>query len=255
MRFAYLGSGSRGNGAVIQAGESIVLLDCGFSARETATRLARLGLDPSALQGVVVTHEHSDHISGVGVLARQWQLPVWLTAGTRRAAHRQLGELPDARLFDPHTRFCVGDIEVEPYPVPHDAAEPAQMVFSDGARRIGVLTDAGSVTAHMVSVLDGCDALALECNHDRDMLLKGQYPPALKARVGGDHGHLDNEAAAGLLGRLDTDKLQHVVAVHLSEKNNMASLAQQALAEAMGCSTDWIQVADQDEGLDWCDVL
>lgn len=255
MRFAYIGSGSRGNGAVIQAGDSYVLLDCGFSARETTTRLARLGLDPSALSGVVVTHEHGDHVSGVGVLARQWQLPVWLTAGTLRAARRQLGELPEVRLFDPHTRFSVGDIEIEPYPVPHDAAEPAQMVFSDGARRIGVLTDAGSVTSHMVSVLQACDALALECNHDREMLRRGQYPPALKARVGGDHGHLDNEAAAGLLGQLDTDRLQHLVAVHLSEKNNLAALAQQALAAVMGCGTDDILVADQDEGLDWCDVV
>jgi len=254
MRFAYLGSGSKGNGALVHAGNTMLLLDCGFSAKETLGRLDRAGVDAEDLEAIVVTHEHGDHISGVGAVARKLDIPVWLTAGTGRAAASRLGKIPKIRYFDPHTDFVVGDIQVQPFPVPHDALEPAQFVFSDGASRLGILTDVGSITSHIEQVLSECDALALECNHDSKMLERGPYPQALKQRVAGRLGHLSNFAAAELLEKIDRSRLQHLVAVHLSETNNSPSLAQAALASVMGCGSDQIIVAGQEEGLEWCNI-
>ncbi len=252
MRFASLGSGSRGNATVVASGSTTVLIDCGFSAAETERRLARLGIEAAALDAILVTHEHGDHIAGVAVLARRHGLPVHLTAGTAR--HPKLAELPRLERFNSHRPFAIGDLEITPFPVPHDAAEPAQFVIGDGARRLGMLTDVGCWTPHIERQLSGCDALILECNHDERMLARGPYPPSLKRRVGGEHGHLSNGQAAHLLSRLDHGRLQHLVAAHLSEKNNEAALARRALSEAIGCQAQWIAVAAQDEGLDWRQV-
>ncbi len=254
MRFAWLGSGSRGNAAVVEAGKTRILLDCGFTLRDTGARLARLGLDAGDLTAIVLTHEHSDHMSGVGPLARRHGLPVWATRGTWRAIEGRTGQLPAVHHYDPHKTFSIDDLELHPFPVPHDAREPAQFVFSDGAMRLGILTDIGRPTAHVESMLHGCDALALECNHDRAMLARGPYPPSLKARISGGEGHLDNGAAAALLSRLDTARLRYLIAVHLSETNNSPALAQAALAGALGCGADFVQVADQAGGLPWHNI-
>lgn len=249
MRFASLGSGSRGNGTLIEAGRTTVLLDCGFSLSETRRRLALLGRAPEQLSAIVVTHEHSDHIGGVERLARHHKIPVYATPGTAR--HAKITHLPQLHLFNSHETFSIGDLQVQPFPVPHDAWEPAQFVFSDGQRRLGVLTDVGCWTPHIETQLNGCDALLLECNHDIEMLISGRYPPSLKQRVGGRHGHLSNAQAAELLSRLEHGRLQHLVAAHLSEENNRPQLAQQALAEVVGCEVEWIGVALQDNGLEW----
>jgi phosphoribosyl 1,2-cyclic phosphodiesterase len=177
-----------------------------------------------------------------------------MTAGTQRALNGASAELPAIRPFSPHERFAIDDIEVRPFPVPHDAREPAQFVFSDGATRLGFMTDVGSVTSHMQRALDGCEALVLEANHDIGMLENGDYPPALKARIRADHGHLDNRAAALLLKRLDTTRLTCLVAAHLSQKNNRPELARSVLSEALDVDADWVEVADQDEGLGWRSV-
>ena len=229
------------------------MLDCGFTLKETLSRLARLHVEPERITAVVVTHEHGDHVRGVGAFARKFGVPVWMTAGTWRACRAQsgAGPLPDIRLFSSHSVFAIGDVQVEPFPVPHDAHEPAQFVFSDGARRLGVLTDTGCSTPHIECCLNACDALLLECNHDRDLLFSGDYPPSLKERVGGRLGHLDNAASAAILGRLDTSRLTHLVAAHLSEKNNTPALARWALASVLGCAESWIGIADQDRGLGW----
>jgi phosphoribosyl 1,2-cyclic phosphodiesterase len=253
MRFALLGSGSEGNALVVQVGQTRVLLDCGFSLSEAVSRLARLDLQAGQLDGIVVTHEHGDHISGVARLARKFNLPIWLTHGTLRTQNAAFAELPVTGI-NPHQAFAIGEVQVQAYPVPHDAAEPVQFVFSDGVRRLGVLTDAGSATPHIESILSGCHALVLECNHDAQMLAAGDYPYSLKQRVGGRYGHLNNAEAAALLKRLDRSRLQHVVAAHLSRKNNAAELAREALGEVLGCEPDRVAVATQDQGLDWFEI-
>lgn len=249
MRFAYLGSGSKGNAALVEAGATTVMLDCGFSLIEAEARLARLGRAPSAIAAIVVTHEHADHLGGVARFARRHRVPVWMTPGTWAAARDR--DIPELRLFSCHESFALGDLELHPMPVPHDAREPCQFVFGDGALRLGVLTDAGHVTAHIVERLAGCDALVIECNHDVDMLLDGPYPPRLKQRVVGQLGHLNNGQARDLVGRLPAARLQHVVAVHVSEVNNTPVLARGALAEGLGCEPGDIELACQAGGLDW----
>ena len=250
MRFALLGSGSQGNALIVEADGTRILLDCGFSAGETARRLGRLGLEPEQLTAVLVTHEHDDHVGGVARLARKFDLPVWATPGTMRSLEALFDGVRVHRI-EGYACLCIGAIEVQPFPVPHDAREPAQFVFSDGAKRLGVLTDTGCVTAHIRRVLDRCDALVLEANHDLDLLALSDYPEMLKRRIAGRFGHLDNAQAAGLAGSLDCTRLQHMIAAHLSQSNNHPDLAQAALAGALGCGSDWIGVAEQDAGLDW----
>lgn len=254
MRFACLGSGSEGNALVVEAGDTRILLDCGFGLRETATRLGRLGLVPGELDAIIVTHEHSDHIGGVMRLAARYALPVWVSHGTH-AYLANLNQVPtDCHLFDSHSPFAIGALSVHPFPVPHDAREPTQFVFGDGRVRLGVLTDTGCTTPHIQAMLSGCEALVLECNHDAAMLANGPYPPALKRRVAGNYGHLDNAAAAELLRALDTARLQHIIAAHLSRKNNTPRLAREALAAALGCEQEWIGLADQDTGFGWREI-
>lgn len=251
MRFAILGSGSQGNCLVVEARNTRLLLDCGFSVGETLRRLARLGLAPEQLSGILVTHEHEDHVGGVARLARKLGVPVWLTPGTLRGLEGLFAGMDDVHLLEGYAPLCIGDLEVHPFPVPHDAREPAQYVFGDGARRLGVLTDTGCATPIMVRLLSACDALVLECNHDPGLLAAGDYPPALKQRIAGRFGHLDNATAATLLGALDCSRLQHLVAAHLSQSNNRPDLARAALSAPLACSADWVAIADQDSGLDW----
>ena len=255
MRFASLGSGSEGNGLVVQSGATCILMDCGFKVSDTVARLARLQLSPENLSGIVVTHEHGDHISGVARLARQYAIPVWLTHGTLRAQFKTLGRLASVTEIDSHNAFNILDLQIQPYAVPHDANEPVQFVFSEGSKKLGVLTDTGRSTPHIEATLSGCDALVLECNHDSDLLADSHYPYSLKQRVGGNYGHLNNVDAAALLASLDNSRLQHIVAAHLSRTNNTPQLARQALSSALNCAEDWVAVATQDEGLDWRVIL
>lgn len=250
MRFASLGSGSAGNALVVQAGTTTLLLDCGFSVSATLQRLQRLQLDAGTLSGILVTHEHGDHIGGVAGLARRFDLPVWMTHGTRRFRPQAFAGVT-VHEISPHQRFSIGDIEVQPCPVPHDAAEPVQYVLGDGARRLGLLTDTGNITPHIETTFAGCHALVLECNHDTEMLRTGRYPPHLKQRVGGPLGHLNNQQAAEFLARLDAACLQHIVAAHLSEHNNTPDLAVRAICDALSCAEREIAVAMQTTGLDW----
>lgn len=253
MRFASLGSGSAGNALVVEVNQTRLMLDCGFNIKETSARLARLNLAPGDITGIVITHEHDDHAGGAFKLAAKYHIPVWLTYGTLKMVTRYFPNQHDLQLHvvDSHTAFAIADIEVQPYPVPHDAREPIQCVFSDGNSTLGVLTDVGRSTPHIEDKLSGCNALVLECNHDASMLQSGPYSWALKKRVGGDLGHLENSDSANLLSKLDNSKLQHVVAAHLSAKNNTPLLAKSALAKALGCEADWVGVADQLQGFDW----
>ena len=251
MRFASLGSGSEGNGLVVDSGGTRILIDCGFGVRDTKKRLARLGLSPSSLDAILVTHEHADHIGGVPAFAAKYGIPVWATFGTLAVVSERFEGMERVYGFDSHERFAIGALEIQPVTVPHDAREPVQYVIGDGARRLGVLTDIGISTAHVEACLSGCDALVLECNHDLGMLANGDYPPSLKQRIASRFGHLHNEAAAGLLARIDTSRLVHIIAAHLSRENNTPALATVALATALNCASAWIGIANQFTGFDW----
>lgn len=253
MRFASIGSGSEGNGTLIACGETLILLDCGFSAKETVRRLREKNVEPEQLTAILVTHEHTDHIKGVSVLSSRYNIPVYLTWGTFCCKPLRQRPLIESlvTIITPHDVFVIGGIEVQPVPVPHDAREPTQFVFSTGQWRVGVLTDVGSITAHIISVYKGCDALLLECNHDLELLTNGPYPETLKRRVAGDFGHLNNQQAALLLKAVYSERLQHLVITHVSQKNNALDRVKGALIDAVSCSPDWIRVADQNTGFEW----
>ncbi|MFP3800184.1 MBL fold metallo-hydrolase [Paraburkholderia sp. SIMBA_027] len=254
MRFASLGSGSEGNALVVEAGSGAtptrVLLDCGFSAKEVERRLARAGLAADTLSGILITHEHSDHIGSALTLARRWSIPLYMSWGTAQAVGADDANVELNILWGDET-VEIGELGVLPYTVPHDAREPLQFVFNDGASRLGVLTDVGESTSHINTVLSGCDALVLEYNHDLDMLAGSRYPASLKARISGSHGHLNNEAANDILAALDRSKLRHLIAAHLSQQNNTPELARAAMAAVLGNAATEIGVASQDEGFDW----
>jgi phosphoribosyl 1,2-cyclic phosphodiesterase len=250
IRFASLGSGSAGNALLVEHGATCLMLDCGFGLRETVARLQRLGRSPSDLAGILVTHEHGDHVAGVFRLARKFGLPVWMTYGTWVGCRETDSEL-DMRIIDSHRSLSIGDLEVLPVPVPHDAREPVQFVFSGSGVRLGVLTDIGEPTAHVCDMLSGCAGLVLEFNHDAEMLEHSAYPASLKRRIAGRYGHLENSVAASLLGRIDCSSLQVLVAAHLSERNNRPELAVAAVARALGCPDEWVGVACPNQGFDW----
>jgi phosphoribosyl 1,2-cyclic phosphodiesterase len=252
MRFASLGSGSRGNGTLIAQGNTTLLVDCGFSAKETEKRLQKVAFDAADLSAIVVTHEQSDHINGVRVLARKYQLPVYATAGTAGCLAADVADY--VHEFSCHEQFEIDDIEVSPFPVPHDAREPSQFVFGDGKVRIGLLTDVGSITPIIEQALSGCQALLLEANHDLTMLDNGEYPEHLKYRVSGKMGHLNNVQSSSLLKTIDTRHLQHIMAMHLSEKNNHPDIVKTAFSEALNCQQDWIGIADQELGFTWREI-
>ena len=254
MRFASLGSGSEGNGLLVERGTTRVLIDCGFTVADAQRRLARLGVAAESLSAIVVTHEHGDHVGGVARLSARHRLPVWASFGTLAAMNGRFDGVFSSCAFNCGEKFEIGDLCFEPFPVPHDAREPAQFVVSDGASRLGQVTDLGEATAHIVEVLGGCDALVLECNHDPDLLAKSDYPYTLKQRIAGRLGHLANAAAAQLLERVDKARLKHIVAAHLSQQNNSPELARSALAGALGCAPEWVAVADAEHGLDWRDI-
>lgn len=253
MRFVVLGSGSRGNATLVESGSVRVLIDNGFSLRELAVRLAAVGADIESIDAVLVTHEHSDHMRGVPALAERTRAAVWSTPGTWRG----MGA-PDwtrLRLFSGHgDRVAIGDLSLRPYPVPHDAREAVQFVCEGGGRRLGMLTDAGAVTPHIRASLADCDALVLECNHDREMLRAGPYPPALQRRVGGALGHLSNDQAAGLLAGLATERIASLVLAHISAKNNRPELAHAAIGRVCPDLAERTRVADQDAPGPWVEV-
>jgi len=202
MRFCSLGSGSGGNATLVEARDggttSRVLVDCGFSLKELEARLARIGLGPADIDAVFVTHEHGDHVGCAVTLARRHQVPLWTSRGTWRAIG--FPELPGLIHFARDGEaITVGDLQLRPYTVPHDANEPLQLCFTDGVSKLGVLTDVGASTPHLVAQLQQCDAMLLECNHDRDMLAKSRYPASLKARIGGHLGHLSNHVATEIV--------------------------------------------------------
>jgi len=261
VRFASLGSGSEGNALVVEAPPSAahpagcrVMVDCGFGVREAELRLRRAGIEPATLDAILVTHEHGDHLGGVFALARRHGVAVWASHGTLQSVMTARFEHVAVHVCSSHATFRVGAIEVLAFPVPHDAREPTQFVFDDGVHRLGLLTDTGRSTAHIVDSLSGCHGLVMECNHDEAMLEASDYPYALKRRIGGDYGHLSNDVATDIVAKIDRSKLTHLVAAHLSRTNNTPDLARAALAAATGWAQERIVVADQQVGCAWQDL-
>lgn len=256
LRFCSLGSGSAGNALVVEARNGLcttrILVDNGFGWRALNQRLHRAGLTCASLDAIIVTHEHGDHSGGVHGVLRQTDLLVYASAGTAAAAGFK--RAARWRPLQAGVTTDLGDLAIHPVAVPHDAAEPLQFVFDDGDRRLGLLTDTGMPTPSIASALSGVAALILECNHDEDLLAQSRYPPFLRQRIAGDHGHLSNRQAAQLLHAIDRRHLRQIVAAHLSRENNRPELAQAALAKAVGGDPEDIAVADQDRGSGWLDV-
>ena len=252
MRFASLGSGSKGNSTVVESDTACVMVDCGFGLRNACTRLERIGKSPEDLTAIIVTHEHSDHWKGIGALSAKYNIPVYLSAGSLKAKQIQSGEAL-FNCIDSHKDFYVGDICIKPVPVPHDAREPIQYILSNGKVQLGILTELGHFTPHVVSSYSKCDALLLECNYDDDMLLDGPYPRFLKERVSGMFGHLSNRQAADLLLALDLSRLKTLVIGHISAKNNDVSLIKAAIEPL--CGEDIVlSFADQESGSPWMEI-
>jgi phosphoribosyl 1,2-cyclic phosphodiesterase len=258
LRFSNLASGSGGNATLIEARRAgdehvtRVLVDCGLSLRRLTAALAHRGCTPAQLDAVFVTHEHSDHLAGVAVLQRRHGVAVWASAGTAAT----LDAAQPVHVACDGVAIHVGALELMPFAVPHDAAEPLQLVCRSGPARLGILTDLGEPTEAVVHSLQGCDALLLECNHDRAMLDAGPYPVWLKRRIGGARGHLANEQAATILDGCSHAGLQHVVAAHLSQHNNEPERALAALRGALpeGARATRLQVAQPDVGCDWIEL-
>ena len=248
MRAISLGSGSKGNCTLIATDTSAILVDAGFGVKDTHARLEKIGFSPDQLMAIFVTHEHGDHCQGAGRLERAWSLPVYASQGTATGAKLD-SALP---LFD-GVSVTVGDIDIQPVLVAHDAREPTQFVFHSGGVRLGICTDLGSVTQHVVREFQDLDALLLEANYDPEMLARGPYPPKLKARVGGPHGHLSNQQGLDLLQQVLSPRLKKLVACHLSEKNNSVEHVQQTWQPHVPEHVDF-HIASQSDGCEWLDL-
>lgn len=254
LRFKSLGSGSSGNATVVQASgdgrATHLLIDCGLGIRQLDKRLAMAGMLAGRIDAIFITHEHSDHVGCARQLALRERIPVWMSHGTWSAIGKpDFGGL--LRIACDEVDIEIGGLQVLPFTVPHDAREPLQLTCGDGQRRLGLATDMGHASSHVLEQLAGCDTLLLECNHDPDLLAASTYPPFLKRRVGGAYGHLANAAAAAIAAALQPRGLKQVVAAHLSEQNNRPALAREALAAALGCAPADIGVADAGTGCDW----
>ena len=256
LRFKNLGSGSSGNSTLVEATGCRtvrVLVDCGLGLKHLTNRLAQAGVQPEDITALFITHEHADHIGCARSLALRYRIPVWMSKGTHAAMGSPdfdglLGVASDDEAID------LGDLQLMPFTVPHDAREPLQLSCTDGAAKLGILTDLGHATAHVLAHLQGCNALMLECNHDTDMLAQSAYPAFLKRRVGGLYGHLSNLAAADIALKVMHQGLRQVVAAHLSEQNNHSPLVQGILAQALSCSPNDVVVATPGNGTGWLTV-
>lgn len=247
MQLASLGSGSKGNATLVSYESTTILVDCGFSLKQFRQRLERLEMSPENINAILVTHEHSDHSGGVIRLATSYDIPVWTTRGTARS------------VFDKDFKYhslrggqlvSIGNLEVLPVTVPHDAGEPVQFIFQDRrGKKLGILTDTGHITSHITRAYDQLDGLLLEFNYDQMMLDHGPYPYAIKQRVSGDLGHLSNDQSISLLRNIDTSQLSCLIAGHISENNNSHERVAEQLRQLNNIPNPIL--ADQKSGFGW----
>jgi len=246
LHFSVLASGSKGNAVYIENGPHRILIDAGLSLRALTERMALIGRDMADLSAVFLTHEHTDHMRGAGLLAKKWKLPFYATRGTFEQLRRHLPNSAERRVIESEDAVRVGDVCVESYPTPHDGAESVAFVVRHNGRRLGHATDLGCVDDMVRGKLKGCDALLVESNHDVEMLRTGPYSWPLKQRVGSDHGHLSNVACGELLSHVRHEALKTVVLMHLSETNNRPEIAHRHAAEALSGLPARLIVSEQD---------
>jgi len=228
MRFSVLGSGSRGNSVYIESGKTGILIDAGFSGKELGARLKSIGRELACVKALCITHEHTDHICGAGVLSRRGKIPTYINGETYLAGEKKIGKLFSLREFATGDMLQIGDLQVRSFRVSHDTADPVGYVVSDDRVSLGYCTDTGKVSHLIGRRLAACNGLILEFNHNLQMLKNGPYPLPLQQRVRSSRGHLCNEDAAEFLSQLMGDHLRLVVLAHLSETNNRPDLARQA---------------------------
>ena len=248
MRFSSIGSGSKGNSTIIEYDDTVILVDCGFSLKVTEKRLGLLGISPSKINAILVTHEHSDHIRGVSALAKKYEIPVMATAGTSKFLRNS--SALNLTCIDTQSDFHIENLTVTPVLVPHDAREPVQFIIRGGLLTFGILTDVGAITEHIIELYKRCDGLMIESNHDKDMLLNGSYPRSLKDRVGSNWGHLNNKQMLYFLKNIELEQLQELVIGHISENNNSVSLVKETISE-ISKQLSSVSYATQNEGFDW----
>lgn len=233
MKITPLASGSTGNSFLIQTDSAAILVDAGLSGKQMQERIAKTGTDPAELKGIIVSHGHTDHVKGVGVLSRKFKIPVWMNRGTWRVAERNVGKLHSLDFFETGRIFQVAGLRIHPFSVPHDCADPVGFRISSHSCRMGIATDLGTATGLVAGVLAGVHVVVLESNHDPEMLRDGPYPWELKQRVRGRLGHLSNNESATLLQRIVSDELQAVILAHMSETNNRSDLALKCARESL----------------------
>jgi phosphoribosyl 1,2-cyclic phosphodiesterase len=258
VKVTVLGSGSRGNAVLVESGGVRLLVDAGFSGRDLERRLAAVEVAPDSISALLVTHDHGDHTRGMGVAARRWGIPLYITPATRLVCRDLLDGSEDVRPYTSAEAVEIGGLVVTPFLTTHDAVDPVAVTVTERAtgEKLGIATDLGRATAPVRHALQGCDLLVLEANHDEVLLRECAYPWSVKARIGGSHGHLSNRAAAELAGELLHPGLAHVVLAHLSEQANDPSLAREVVAEALGRRRydGVVDVAPQEHPLEPIDV-
>ena len=251
LRVCILGSGSKGNCTYIESPEARLLIDAGLSAREIARRLRQIDRSPTALDGVLISHEHSDHIQGLGAFARRYKVPVYANPATWRRAQHVVGMVDDLREFWTGSPFMLKDLVIDPFSLPHDADDPVAFRLTWRRRSMAVVTDLGYPSQLVRERIRGCHLLVLEANHDEAMLKAGPYPWPLKQRIGGKSGHLSNLQSSQLLQDVLHDELEHVILAHLSETNNHPDLARLTAQEILSFRGTRLGVASQREVSPW----
>jgi phosphoribosyl 1,2-cyclic phosphodiesterase len=247
LELCMLASGSKGNAIYVSGGSTSILIDAGLSGIEIERRLNSKGLYPEDLDAIIVSHEHTDHIQGVGVLSRRFNLPVYMSSKTEKAAVSQLGNVRVIKNFECGSPFRIKDLFIHPFSISHDAEDPSGFTINQNGTKVGIATDLGIATSMVKEHLKGCSLLILEANHDEDMLINGPYPWPIKQRIKSRAGHLSNEASKNLLKELQHDRLKYVILAHLSQTNNTPQKALCEVSRAITHCNPQLDVATQDE--------
>jgi phosphoribosyl 1,2-cyclic phosphodiesterase len=237
-----LASGSKGNAVFVSTPDTAVLVDAGLSGIEVQRRLAAVGRTPDELKAIIITHEHTDHVKGAGVLSRRFNIPVYMTADTFNAC-KGLGKIDHINFFECGTAFDIGSLAVNPFAVSHDACDPAGLTLKHQGKKIAIATDLGVVTNLVRTHLSCANALYIEANHDPEMLMAGPYPWYLKQRIQSRKGHLSNQNARDLVAQLSHKDLAHVVLAHLSEENNCPEKAATEMSKNLDSMSTMLHVA------------